>query len=293
MSSNPGESVTPLESPIVENPSINWVTTPPYDWQKMYGLDSVSTPVVFPAFNTYPDEVTKPTEVEMSVEQYRPRTATGASLLYNRTYRRPLTNRSLYGRSVRSLVPGDITPLPAKLYPFTPEPAPTEPNPPEKNITGSHLASDLDPVALRKRIELTARALAGYDFDTIAFRGVSGTILAAPLALAMNKEMVLVRKDEDDSHSYYKVEGNQDVRRYIIVDDFVCSGETGRQIVSRIKAWAPEAECLGLIETRYVSEHRIDRAKFNDGKYELVAIKLKDKPKDNDNEQRPSTADIL
>jgi hypothetical protein len=131
------------------------------------------------------------------------------------------------------------------------------PEPQERNIQGSHLAADLDPDSLRKRVELAGRALAKYEFDSIAFRGVSGTILGAPIALLMNKEMVLVRKDGDDTHSYYGVEGNKNVRRYIIVDDFVSTGATAEAIISKIKEFAPAAECLGLLQTRYVYEDEV------------------------------------
>jgi hypothetical protein len=85
---------------------------------------------------------------------------------------------------------------------------------------------------------------AGYfDFDAFAFRGNSGALLAAPLAVKMEKSLILVRKTKDTSHSGLLVEGDLGARRYIIVDDMICSGDTVRAIISGIhKVWEYEAD---------------------------------------------------
>jgi hypothetical protein len=52
----------------------------------------------------------------------------------------------------------------------------------------------LDKVAtvsnLRKTITIAAKTLKKYEFDTIAFRGMSGALPAIPLALRLKKEIV-------------------------------------------------------------------------------------------------------
>jgi hypoxanthine-guanine phosphoribosyltransferase len=123
--------------------------------------------------------------------------------------------------------------------------------------------SYLEPLIRREKLKLTldncAKALARHVFDAIAFRGLSGSLIAAPLALAMGKELLAVRKDcefasttGDNTHSNHKVEGFKASKRYIIVDDMICSGRTANKIVAAIKDFAPQAECVGLLEVNYV-----------------------------------------
>lgn len=261
VSMNTQPSVTPVE-PFPT--SITWALPPePSVW---YG-NFVATP---PVPDSDPTVVTKPCDEEAVIEPrktsmnrrlgsgyYRPR------IRIKKTADGPVVVKSYYP-SITELV--TATPVSNSSISVSTL---------ERNIRGSHLASDLDPDKLRKRIALAGRALAGYDFDSIAFRGVSGTILGAPIALLMNKEMVLVRKDGDDTHSGYRVEGNRNVLRYIIVDDFVSSGHTGREIVRKIEAFAPGAECLGLLQTRYLYEDEVAEAEQTRGaQLELTPVKL-------------------
>jgi hypothetical protein len=71
------------------------------------------------------------------------------------------------------------------------------------------------------------------EFDSIAFRGMSGALIAPIVAFKMKKDLILVRKKES-SHSNHAVEGNKATRRYIIIDDFVGGGTTLDTIVSTI-----------------------------------------------------------
>src|ERR1039458_4662146 len=67
---------------------------------------------------------------------------------------------------------------------------------------------------LRKTIVTAAKTLKNYEFDTIAFRGMSGALPAIPLALRLKKEFIFVRKDFEigtGSHSYRQVEGHKTV----------------------------------------------------------------------------------
>ena len=109
---------------------------------------------------------------------------------------------------------------------------------------------------LRLLVERVVEISKRFEFDAWAFRGNSGALLAAPLALATGKTMIMVRKPDTKSHSYRVVEGDVGARRYIIVDDCVSSGATARAIVGAIKDVAPKAECLGVLEVlslyRYV-----------------------------------------
>lgn len=95
-------------------------------------------------------------------------------------------------------------------------------------ISGKNLA-----IALQKSIEMLTEF--GLDrFDSIAFRGMSGALLAPALCAALGKDVIIVRKD-DGSHSSHKVEGNSLCDRYIIVDDFISSGQTVNITMDMIK----------------------------------------------------------
>lgn len=115
---------------------------------------------------------------------------------------------------------------------------------------------------LHGQVKRATSALARRDFDSIAFTGVSGSLIAIPTALAMNKTMLAVRKPEDakcftdgGSHSSRMVEGNIGSLRYIIMDDLVSSGDTMHRIINEVKIVAPQAECVGIYT---VSAGRLD-----------------------------------
>lgn len=125
-------------------------------------------------------------------------------------------------------------------------------------VCAGHMYRFLTPNNLRDHTSRAVRALAGWDFDTIAFRGFSGAIIGTSVAQQMDKQMILVRKPGDDSHSGHKVEGHKGVKKYIILDDFIDSGATKRAIIDAISHWAPDASFLGLLEVRDITEFHLN-----------------------------------
>lgn len=105
----------------------------------------------------------------------------------------------------------------------------------------------LDPEDLAPRVEMSIKNLAGVEFDTIAFSGISGAIVAPMIALWMNKHLLLVRKKNDDTHSRLMVEGYYGVKKFIVVDDFVSSGTTLRRILEATHQASPVAEFVGVL----------------------------------------------
>ena len=85
----------------------------------------------------------------------------------------------------------------------------------------------------------------GVEFDAIAVRGCSGMLMGPALAMRMNKGIIMVRKDRRSSHSGYDVEGPWDGCHYIIVDDFIASGETVRTIVDAVADFST-SKCVGI-----------------------------------------------
>ena len=81
------------------------------------------------------------------------------------------------------------------------------------------------------------------DFDSIACCGVSGLMVVPQIAEILNKNIIVVRKDER-RYSEFFLEGVSP-SRYVIVDDLICSGSTVKRIVNYIHDDVPRAKCIG------------------------------------------------
>lgn len=71
-------------------------------------------------------------------------------------------------------------------------------------------------------------------FDTLVGTGLSGAIVVPPLARSLRKKFLLIRKDNDSSHSSYPAEGVLG-RRWLFVDDFVSSGTTFHKVITGVE----------------------------------------------------------
>jgi adenine/guanine phosphoribosyltransferase-like PRPP-binding protein len=70
--------------------------------------------------------------------------------------------------------------------------------------------------------------------------------------------LLIVHKENDSSHSEYKVRGLATSSNYIIIDDFIESGKTINHIVTTVKDWADvQMECVGVLlyaDVQYIKE---------------------------------------
>jgi hypothetical protein len=85
-------------------------------------------------------------------------------------------------------------------------------------------------------------------FDAVAFRGVSGALVAPVIAYMMKKPLIAVRKDEPSHADRGRIVESgieQDEFTYIIVDDFVSTGTTLAVVMAEIAKVFPKAKCLG------------------------------------------------
>lgn len=107
-------------------------------------------------------------------------------------------------------------------------------------------------------------------FDAIAFTGTSGAAVAYPLSYRMKLPLLCVRKPTENSHYVSsgngEIEGYIDTKRYLIIDDFTCSGDTIRRIIDVIAKDLPSAECAAIaLYTREVGDSRMPfRHTFDD-----------------------------
>jgi adenine/guanine phosphoribosyltransferase-like PRPP-binding protein len=119
-----------------------------------------------------------------------------------------------------------------------------------KRVT-SYLGDGLSGRFLARAVPEMAKELRRkrISFKAIAFRGVSGALFGPCLAAEMKRGLIVVRKslgDEESTHSGHKVEG-MICDKYIIVDDFISSGNTVSVIENKIKEFNPEARLVAVV----------------------------------------------
>lgn len=118
-------------------------------------------------------------------------------------------------------------------------------------IRSRYLHQCLSPRQLRRTVREVVTALRPHkhEFDAIAFRGLSGSLVAPSVALRLHKPLIAVRKppeQQQQSHSEYMVEGAVQTQCYVIVDDIICTGQTVESIVLAIREVAINRDiCLG------------------------------------------------
>lgn len=129
----------------------------------------------------------------------------------------------------------------------------------------SYFREALDPSRRKLIIDRLVVALSPIadSFDAIAWRGLSGGSIAPVVAHFLNKHTIAVRKGEN-SHSRAKFETSNHLytfglSKYVIVDDFVRSGETVRSIIEAVVTqWGgiplPAIYCYG--DDQYMEEYR-------------------------------------
>jgi orotate phosphoribosyltransferase len=116
-----------------------------------------------------------------------------------------------------------------------------------KVIQGSSHTSRILSHKYRNKIIMTSYSyLKDLDiqYDGIACCGASGMLVIPQIAELLKKNIILIRK-KIDGYSDFLVEGANS-RRYIILDDLICSGNTVKHILKSIKEESPRSECIGV-----------------------------------------------
>ncbi len=111
-----------------------------------------------------------------------------------------------------------------------------------------YLSNVIRPSRRRGVVASSLDILRKHEFDTIAVRGISGISVGSILAHALDKSIAIVRKEgTENTHSENQMESSFEVEKYVIVDDFVSSGETLYHIERRMKQAHPNALCIGML----------------------------------------------
>lgn len=148
---------------------------------------------------------------------------------------------------VDEVAPAWVTAL---SLPLSYTPPPPELKLPKTVQCAEYLEPLFNPVTLKKVIDKLVAMIqdSGVEFDTIAFRGLSGSLVAPAVALALTKYMVAIRKEDlAECHSHTTYEGYAFPERYIIIDDLICSGATLIAIRDEVRKWrGKDAELAGV-----------------------------------------------
>lgn len=92
-----------------------------------------------------------------------------------------------------------------------------------------------------RRIRESFRGLE-HKFDVVVVSGLSGTIPGAIYAHENNKQLVVIRKDDDICHGV-RTEGREYFHHkqpYVIIDDFISCGTTMRRIYEKLAEFGHE-----------------------------------------------------
>jgi orotate phosphoribosyltransferase len=102
--------------------------------------------------------------------------------------------------------------------------------------TGGYLHNALERSQRQKAVERLVKGIRAskISFDAIAFTGLSGALVGVPVADRLKKPIIAIRK-EKTSHTTALVEGCHNQERYIIVDDCISSGDTIKNIQSKME----------------------------------------------------------
>ena len=120
---------------------------------------------------------------------------------------------------------------------------------PDKYDHCGYLSKALQRDEIEDVVDMCVKELKGRKFDTIAFRGLSGTLIAPIVAHILKKEIIVIRKREPGSsdHSGHRIEGHVAAKRYVILDDFIAGGNTVKEIIKGVEMFAPGAKLWGGI----------------------------------------------
>jgi adenine/guanine phosphoribosyltransferase-like PRPP-binding protein len=67
-------------------------------------------------------------------------------------------------------------------------------------------------------------------FDGFIVTGISGITMGSVLSRVLRKDLVIVRKANDGTHSSYNVENYKHDKSYIFLDDLIASGATYKNV---------------------------------------------------------------
>lgn len=121
---------------------------------------------------------------------------------------------------------------------------------------------------IKRSVKLLRQFKKTHPFDAIAFSGQSGSAMAYVLGYRFRLPLICVRKKNSNSHFLGTVEGCYSSKRYLIVDDFIETGNTVKYIIDSISKTLG-AKPVGL----FLYSTHSDAKRFNHDKYKIPVVK--------------------
>lgn len=86
-------------------------------------------------------------------------------------------------------------------------------------------------------------------FEAIAFRGISGSALAYPISAELKIPLIHLRKAKERCHgSSVEAWDGASIQRYVILDDFIETGKSVREIMDYFADYGDsDMECVGIL----------------------------------------------
>ena len=109
--------------------------------------------------------------------------------------------------------------------------------------------TELSPSDLKKTLEESTAKVGDlcrvFEVDTLAFSGSSGAAFAFYISAQLNIPLLYVRKENEVSHGKpLECNSTKQICRYLIIDDFICSGSTIKHIYETISDSATQRKCV-------------------------------------------------
>jgi adenine/guanine phosphoribosyltransferase-like PRPP-binding protein len=115
----------------------------------------------------------------------------------------------------------------------------------------SYMGRVFDPAELSRIVTRCARKLKGIEFDSLVLRGTSGLVVGVPLSVKVKKPFGVVFKEGGHTRKGFK--GPIEPGKFIIVDDFIETGNTIDTILQDPYLTKRKASCVGIL--LYVREY--------------------------------------
>ncbi len=117
----------------------------------------------------------------------------------------------------------------------------------------SYLYDIYHPATFKKLVDRVAKKVVKLKkklkFNAIAFSGSSGAALAYPVSALTKIPLIHVRK-KGKTHGDDIEGGGHEIKRYIILDDFIDTGATVKRIYNQIKNecdYDDEVKCVAIV----------------------------------------------
>ena len=135
-------------------------------------------------------------------------------------------------------------------------------------LTTSYHEIGFEHDARHKAAERVMKGLTEYDRSVgLVFTGLSGILVGLPVADLTQRQFAVVRKPNDSSHACYLVEGYS-FSEYVIVDDFMSSGDTIKRIIDTMRE-RDGSVCKGIL---FYDNHRAGKGDTFKYKEQVIPI---------------------